>query len=262
MIKFSTFEKFRDLFYKNSGIYLKDHKIYLIENRLQKYINKYKLDNYDEYYKFIINNSNKNVLVEFVNSLTTNYSYFYRDPVHFRFLEYYLKYKIKDKKLRIWSAGCSTGQEAYTISLMFNKFSKHIPIDSKILASDISTTVLDKAINGKFERTKVEPYVSNEELEQFFRIIDEKYIEVKERLKRFITFRKLNLLSPFPFDGKFDIIFLRNVMIYFDKQEKDKIINKLYNYIKDDGYLILGLSETISEIKTPFITRKYSIYKK
>jgi len=259
---YKLFDQFRNLFYEKSGIFLKDHKIYLIENRLQKYVNKYCDGNFEEYYSLLRDNPEKSILTEFVNALTTNYSYFFRDPIHFDFLKFYLNHKFNDDYLRIWSAACSTGQEPYSAGIILDKNLAKIPTDSKILATDISTRVLEEAKKGIYQAEKVENYIDKSDFKYYFEHLPDRKVVVRNNVKRHITFGKLNLLGNYPFKKNFDIIFLRNVLIYFDKEEKEVIINKLYNYVKPGGYLILGLSETLTEIKSNFRNKKYSIYKR
>jgi chemotaxis protein methyltransferase CheR len=261
----TAFKNLIDLFYKNTGIRLEDHKKYLLINRLDKFVGVDKTFlTFEDYYKALIKDKTGNLIREFVNRLTTNYSFFFREEVHFRFLKYYFLSRIKDKKyIRIWSAGCSTGEEPYSIAILArNTISNLDEIDFKILATDISTRVLEVAKRGIYDLSKInnKSYVHN--FLYYFKKYDDGNIEVKEEIKKYIVFNYLNLLSGYPFKKQFDIVFLRNVLIYFNNKEKEIILNKIYNYIKPDGYLILGLSESLLGVNTDFKTIKYSIFKK
>lgn len=174
--------------------------------------------------------------------------------------------KKNEKELRIWSAGCSTGEEAYTIAItLFEYFNGKVPPEFLILATDIDTQVLEKAQEGNYPAdhlSEVDPkylktYFTQNENEKgvFFKVIDQ--------LKKVVYFRRLNLLSDeYPMKKKFDIIFCRNVIIYFDRETQKRLFEKYYNYLKDDGYLLIGHSENITSITDKFILTGRTIYKK
>ena len=265
MLKESTFKKFTDFFYDKAGIRLTAEKKYLIINRLDKIIGADKsFKTYDDYYKSLSEDFNGDLTKDFINRLTTNYSFFFREEAHFDFLEYFLLNRISDRKyLRIWSAACSTGEEPYAIALLAKRCLINIDeLDFRILATDISTKVLEKAKEGTYELVKVNNRNKLDRYLSYFSKDKEGHITVKDEIKKLITFKQLNLLSTYPFKKKFDIVFLRNVLIYFENNEKEIILNKIYDVIKPDGYLIMGLSESLIGVKTDFKNIKYSIYKK
>jgi len=245
---------------------LKEHKKYLVINRLQKYIGQDKIFNsFEEYFKALNSDNDKELLTNFINLLTTNYSYFFREKIHFDFLAYYLKNKISDQKyVRIWSAACSTGEEAYSIAITVFESIKNIQnLDFKILATDISTKVLQAAKTGCYDIDKVDKSITDKIIKKYFKIDEiNNTITSNSNLKDLITFRQLNLLSSYPFKKNFDIIFLRNIMIYLNKEEKEIILNKIYQYLKPEGFLIIGLSESLVGVNSLFKPIKHSIYKK
>jgi chemotaxis protein methyltransferase CheR len=235
-------------------------------SRLQKYVGENKVyKNYEEYYEELSKGKDHDLITDFVNILTTNFSYFFREKLHFNFLQYFLKNKIEGKNyIRIWSAACSTGEEPYSIAITCRENVGNIDmLDFKILATDISTKVLIEAEKGTYDLGKVEKSLTKMNILNNFKT-DKKdnTITASDKIKKMIAFRQLNLLNPYPFNKNFDLVFLRNVLIYFNKNEKEIILNRIYDYIKPDGYLVIGLSESLLGMKTGFKVIKYSIYKK
>lgn len=268
MIKLSEelFKKFTSLAHKVAGITIKDYKLYLVESRLSRFVGEGKeFGSYEDFYNALISGKDKNLNIQFIQSLTTNYTFFFREPIHFKFLQYYLyKYASSQSYLRFWSAGCSSGEEAYSIALTCLKTIPDIDsYDCKILASDISYDLLKFAQNGVFHHTKIKGEIDDKDLRNFF-IYDplKKQFIVKEIVKNIISFRYINLIDMPEFKKRFDIIFLRNVLIYFDEKEKTDILNNLYELLKPGGYIILGLSESLVGINHRFKTLKHSIYRK
>lgn len=260
----SLFVKFASLFFEKTGIRLKDYKKYLIINRLAKFVgddSEYK--NFQELYDALTSGESEDLLYKFINAITTNFSYFFREKIHFDFLSHFFKNIYKDAPyIRIWSAACSTGEEAYSAAITaFENLSSDKINRLKILGTDISTRVVNAALKGVYDYAKIESQLGQKVAEDYFDRYDDKLI-VKDKVKSLIDFRYLNLMSSYPFTKEFDIVFLRNVLIYFDNKEKEYIINKIYPYVKKDGYLIIGLSESTVGIKHNFKSLKYSIYKK
>jgi chemotaxis protein methyltransferase CheR len=259
-----VFKKFTDLLFKNSGITLKEHKKYLLIHRLSKYVGPNKeFKSFDEYYDALIVDKSGKVMENFVNTLTTNWSFFFREPVHFDFLKNHLKeVAAKENYIRIWSAACSTGEEPYSMSISaFQSLKTPYQYDLKILASDISTRVLKLAGEGRYHYTKVRGHIEEAELRSYFDFDRENNdFIVKPQIKNLISFRYLNLLEHYPFNKKFDVVFLRNVLIYFDNKEKEYVINKIHEHLKPGGILILGLSESLVGIRHKLNSIKNSIY--
>ncbi len=260
------FKKFTTLLFEQSGISLKDHKKYLLIHRLSKMVGPDKpYQDYEKYYQALINDRQGILMKGFVNILTTNYSFFFRENLHFEFLKEYLKEKTDLKEeLRFWSAACSTGEESYSMAISILQTLQNAESrDIKILATDISTNVLNIAINGRYHYTKVRGHIDDQELKRFFSF-DQSHNDfiIKENVKKLIAFRHFNLFDTYPFTRQFDIVFLRNVLIYFDNQEKELIVNKIFDHIKPKGYLILGLSESLVGIKHGYKHMKNSLYQK
>lgn len=262
----NLFQKYSDLLYKTAGLRLPEHKKYLLEYRLSKYIGEQTgYFNFQQFYDALV--SDKDILNIFLEEMTTNYTYFFRELIHFKFLEYYLNnLGNKEPYINIWSAGCASGEEPYSIAMTVSKMPDYIINKTKILATDISQKVLFKAINGEYNRRSVEDNSEINLLKKYpeFFIFDYKneVFKISEKLKKMISFRLLNLVDAFPFSKKFDIVFLRNVLIYFENDVKEEILRKIFEILKPQGFLIISLSESLVGIKHRFTQKKYSIYKK
>jgi len=176
------------------------------------------------------------------------------------------KKKKRDKKIRIWSAGCSTGEEPYTLSMVL---SEHIrtpeDMDIKILATDLSTRVLKKAMQGLYLKDRIKG-ISPQMLSTYFKKGEgglKDYYQVQDHLRKMIVFRRLNLTDEiFPFKGQFDFIFCRNVMIYFDKQTQSKLVSKFHKHLSPDGHLFIGHSESLTGTNNKFRYVQPTVYQK
>lgn len=262
------FERFREVIYRESGIKLSPMKKALVQSRLMRRMRELRIGSFEEYYEYLQGNYNAEI-IDLINCITTNKTEFFREAAHFDYLRNTVlpQYeKEKRKELRIWCAGCSTGEEAYTIGITLGEYyrGKEMP-QIRILATDIDTRVLDTARRGVYRDESVR--VMDESLlkRYFLRGTGDNagYFRVKEDLGRLVTFRRLNLLDDvFPMKKKFNIIFCRNVVIYFDKDSQVKLFKQFYRYLEDDGYLFIGHSETLTSVSELFAFRGKSIYGK
>ena len=260
------FVMFSELLYKTSGIAMKPHKKYLMLHRLSKFVGAGKrYPDFPAYYNALKQDASGKLLVEFVNVLTTNFTFFFREKVHFDFLRDYLKTNADSQEyIRIWSAACSTGEEPYSIGITAIQALHDVEKrDIRVLATDISKQVLAAADNAMYHYTKIRGHIDEKELRLYFNFDkDSNDFIVKPHIKNLITFRYLNLMEDYPFNKLFDVVFLRNVLIYFENNEKEIIINKITEHIKPGGYLILGLSESMVGLKHSLTVTKNSIYQK
>jgi len=248
------FNMMRELIYERFGICLSDQKQSMVAGRLQKVLRQLSFQSFTEYYHYLINDKSGGALTEFINNISTNHTYFNRESAHFDFFsQKILPEMIEDLRkrnehdIRIWDAGCSSGEEAYMIMfLLFDFFaSKYQYWDCGLLATDISQRVLDFASKGIYMSDRLNK-LPKRYLPQFFDRIDENQWKVKPNVKKEILFRRFNLMSHvFPFKKKFHTIFCRNVMIYFDQPTRERIVSKFHQNIERNGYLIIGLSETL-----------------
>ena len=231
------FEDFCKYIYDKVGIKLTDRKRSLVHNRLRKRLVQLNLTSYGEYFNFVKTHKGKDEFVHMVNAITTNVTTFFRDPKQFQTLSQLVLpfYEKLNRSIRIWSAGCSTGEEPYTIAIEIMKYIKNFRFE--IVATDISTKVLEQAEAGlyKYEQVKT---VSTQYLDQFFIKRDELY-EVHPDVRKFVKFKQLNLIDD-TFPSNIDIIFCRNVVIYFDKETKDFIV--YFIFTKNNVHIILKKS--------------------
>lgn len=250
----------------NYGINLESKK-HLIEGRLNHLITEKGFQSLDEYVQYVIHSDSKEEISFLLNKLTTNHTFFMREKEHFNFFEQHilpkLKKEVKDMDLRIWSAGCSSGEEAYTLAMIMQSFfgKEAGYFDKKILATDISANVLEKAKSGIFSMEAVNTLPSHWKYDYFKNLKNGKF-QVIEKLRKEIIFRSFNLMEEFPFRRKFHVIFCRNVMIYFDQKTKERLIQKFYDYTEDGGFLFIGLSESIKKQSNPYQYVMPSVYRK
>ena len=262
------FEHIRDLVGDRTGIVLSDHKIDMVYGRLSRRLRQLGIKKFNEYLSRLSDDEQE--LVEFTNALTTNLTSFFREPHHFDFLRQtglptLLKNR-PNKKLRIWSAGCSTGEEPYTIAMTVKEaMASYYNWDVKILATDLDTNVVNRAKAGVYTEEKVNG-VDKTRLKKWFRKGrgDEHagQMKVSSELQEMITFKQLNLMHDWPMKGKFDIIFCRNVVIYFNKETQRELFDRYADYMANDGYLFVGHSESLAKVSERFKLIGKTIYHK
>lgn len=265
------FNMLKDYIYKHIGINLTDQKKALVTGRLQKSLRKHKLKNFKEYNEFLKADKSGRELSELANNISTNHTFFGREKEHFDFFFQKTLPEIKarhellnNNDIRVWCAGCSTGEESYTILMnMMEYFSPNYHNwNAGLLATDISLRALEIAKKGVYSKDKLDK-INPTWVKRYFLDNGDGNYEVKDILRKETTFGRFNLMNPkFPFKKKFDAIFCRNVMIYFDKPTRDKLVNKFYDLLVNGGYLFIGHSETISRGATKFKFIKPALYQK
>lgn len=262
------FSQLADYIKKHYGIYLKKEKMALVTGRLQNVLIEKGFQNFTDYYNHILSDKSGTEVTTLVDKITTNHTFFMREQDHFTYFKDkvlpYLKTKIKDKDLRVWCAGCSTGEEPYTLAMIIDEFfGKEKSLwDTKILATDISNRVLEIAKGGIYSSDGIGMIPAQWKLNYFKKIDNENNI-ITDQIKKEIIFRKFNLMEEnFPFKRKFHVIYCRNVMIYFDTQTKCKLINKFYDSLEYGGYLFIGHSESINRDDASFKYVMPSVYRK
>lgn len=272
----TEFRLFRELVYKLTGIALSDAKRELVQSRFRKRLRYHKLPSFKAYYELVVSQGeNSPEITELVNCITTNKTDFYREPHHFEFvanrlvpekLAQYAK-GLCAPRLRIWHAGCSTGEEPYTLGITLLEALKGQPgWDFRQLASDIDTNVLAHAERGVYEQERVEP-IPQHLLHTYFlrgRGTQSAYVKVRPELRERITFRQINLLAeqwPINSSAHFDMIFCRNVVIYFDKPTRQRLFARFQTLLKPGGYLFIGHSESLLGISEAFDSLGHTIYR-
>lgn len=244
------YKKFSTLVYQECGINLHEGKQQLLQARLSKRLRNTRINSIDEYLKLLENDEQE--LKNFLDAISTNHTYFFRESHHFECLH--------SGHLNIWCAASSSGEEPY--SLAIDCLEKGFR--PTILATDISTQVLQIGEKGIYsiEKAKNVPLNILKKYFQKGRGQWETYIKAKNQLKRMVTFKRFNLLSDISPQEEFDVIFCRNVLIYFDNTIKTKVIDRLYKALKTNGYLIIGGAESLNNIKHRYKYIKPSIYMK
>jgi len=268
------FSLFQRLIYNESGINLTPAKRELLKSRLMKRLRERSLTSFKEYYRYVTEeDTTGEELVSMLDCISTNLTEFFREAAHFDFLSEKVlpvllenKRKKREKKIRIWCAGCSTGEEPYTISMVLAEHIEQLyEWDIKILATDLSTRVLKKAMQGVYAKDRLRGiplHMLNTYFEKGEHNFKDHY-QTKDFLRNMIVFRRLNLTDEtFPFKGQFDFVFCRNVMIYFNKQTQTELVSKFYKHLAPDGHLFIGHSESLAGTETRFRYVRPTIYQK
>jgi chemotaxis protein methyltransferase CheR len=243
----------------------------MLQGRLLKRIRQLKMSSYTEYKEYFFSKEGQQKeLYNFLSVVTTNKTDFFREPVHFDFLTNTLLPELvneqKKSMVKIWSAACSSGEEPYTISIVLNEFKEEHPqFGFSILGTDISLNVLDKAAKGIYAEKEVDLIPLNLKKKYFLRSKDRKNptVKVQPILQKNFSLQYLNLMdSVYDLKETFDVIFCRNVLIYFDRETQEKVINKLCERLIPGGYLFIGHSESVANMNVPLINIKPTIFKR
>lgn len=267
MLTDKEFELFKHLIYQQVGIKLDEPKKTLLVSRLGKRLRDLQLPSYQAYYDCVSGNGGEEELIKLLDLVSTNKTEFYREPVHFDFLRDQVLPEVQSSKtLRIWSSASSSGEEPYTIAMTLSDAITDINRwDIKILASDISTRVLAKASAGIYEEERVSQ-LSNDLVKRHFlrgKGPQAGKLQVRPQIARLVAFRRINLMDPtFPIRSPLDVIFCRNVMIYFDRPTQAKLMEKFFRYLRPGGYLFIGHSESLQWIDHQFTYLRPTIYQK
>lgn len=265
-IKQKEFTELIEFIKSNYGINLIQKKT-LIEGRLSNIINEQGFDNFGDYLQKVFTDSSGAELTILVNKLTTNHTFFMREANHFDFFRENVLPQLaslKTRDLRIWSAGCSSGEEPYTLSMIVHDHlgEEKKLWDSRILATDISVKALEKAEKGIYQSEDIEQVPKKWKL-GYFKPSDRDTFQLKDEIRNDIVFRIFNLMeAQFPFKRKFHVIFCRNVMIYFDRDTKNELVEKFYDCLEPGGYLFIGHSESINREETRFKYVLPAVYRK
>ena len=256
------FERVRKLIYDHAGIALSPQKEDMVYSRLARRLRVVGLTNFDDYLA-LLERGDESEWESFVNSLTTNLTSFFREEHHFPLLQEYLRPRMKNTHLAIWCSAASTGEEPYTLAITVAELFGRIPSNVKILASDLDTQVLDKARLGVYSLERVEKLPEKLLQKYFLRGsgAQEGQVRVRPELQAMLTFRQVNLLdASWPMRGPFDVIFCRNVMIYFDKETQYAILDKFVPLMAPDGLLFAGHSESFQQAAALFKLRNRTVY--
>lgn len=266
----SQFKQISTLVYSKSGINLHAGKKELVRARLGKRLRAVGCRGFDEYYDFLTKDEGGGELVRMLDAITTNKTSFFREKAHYDFLEKTIFPAIAPNRrgranIRCWCAGCSSGEEPYTLAICASEYFRAYPhVDFRILGTDISTEILDIAGKGVYPEAKVQD-MSVVLLRRYFQKgygKHEGYYRAKDSLKKMVTFKNHNLMEPCVFAEPFGLILCRNVMIYFDKETQTALVRRFYNCLTGGGYLFVGHAESLTGIEHSFTYIQPTIYRK
>jgi len=249
----ADFRSLAQFAYEQAGIALADSKRNLVYSRLSRRLRALGLTSFRQYREFLA--ANVSELESFINAISTNLTKFFREAHHFDHFRTHVAvpfvqaaHGVVGRRLRVWSAGCSTGEEPYTIGVVLKREIRNIDRhDVRILATDIDTEVIGKGSRGKYPVSSIDevPKTYREYFQPVGGDRKSENVIVGEEIRNLVTFRRLNLMEPWPFSGNFDAIFCRNVMIYFDAATKAALIDRFTQKIKPGGLLYIGHSESL-----------------
>jgi len=262
------FEKIRKYIKDNYGISLSDEKKTLVHSRLRTTLDELGFNSFTQYFDYLISDKTGEAIKRFVEKITTNHTFFMRESDHFDYfrenvLPYIESEYSSQHDMRMWCAACSSGEESVTLQIISHDYFKKTGQNwnSELLATDISTKVLDKAVDGKYP-TEALASMPVEWRTNYFTKVDNQFSKVTDEIRKNITYRKFNLMDNFPFKKKFQVIFCRNVMIYFDTQTRDSVVRKFFEVTEPGGYLFIGHSESISNSNTGYQYIKPAVYRR
>lgn len=252
----------------NYGIHLKKEKKTLVTGRLHNVLIESGCKSFTEYFNHLQSDKTGEAVTKLLNKITTNHTFFLREEDHFNYFKDkllpYFEKTIKNKDLRIWSAGCSSGEEPLTLAMIINDYFRKEKMlwDTKILATDISDRILVKARAGQYSNEQLASLPINWRTNYFKKVNNENSVLI-DKMKNEIIYRKFNLMDNiFPFKKKFHVIFCRNVMIYFDSKTKIELVNKFYELTEPGGYLFIGHSESLNRDVTKYKYIMPAVYRK
>lgn len=246
------YHKFRQFLEKQCGIVLGENKQYLVRSRLASLLYKFNYNSTDELINAVVTGYDRNLLQSVIDAMTTNETLWFRDNYPFDLLVRNLLPELarKNRKIRIWSAACSSGQEPYSIAMSVLEFQRMRPgalrYGVEIIATDLSSEMLDKCRLGVYDELSLARGLSPQRRQSFFEMHPSGQMQIKNEVRNMVTFRSLNLLGSYASLGRFDVVFCRNVLIYFSSDVKLKILQQIAAQLQPEGVLFLGASESIS----------------
>ncbi len=268
----SDFERLGSLIYRLSGIKMPASKKVMAEARIKKRLKALNMTSFSEYVNFVFSPKGSGTeILHVLDVISTNKTDFFREPFHFNYLtdvvlSDYLK-KNSSLQYKIWSAGCSSGEEVYTLAIVLSEFSqKNREFDFSIFGTDISTAILDLATKGVYAESRLHPGVNQALIRKYFMMCKDQALKtcrVVPEIRQKTRFARLNFMDDnYCIAEKFDAIFCRNVLIYFDRSTQEKVVQKLCNYLKPGGYLFHGHSESLIGMDLPLKNIKPTIFQK
>jgi chemotaxis protein methyltransferase CheR len=267
------FIRFKEFIEAELGIRMPDAKKTMLQARLQKRLRKLSISTFEDYYAYVFSQKGKeSELHHMIDVVTTNKTDFFREPGHFEYLSQKvlpnMVYGRKDsvKRVNVWSAGCATGEEPYTLAMVLSDFAlKCQEFNFLVIGTDISTHVLTKAETGIYDEERIEPIPHLMRKKYLLKSKDKtkRLIRIAPEIRKHTRFLRLNLMdSHYNLPEFMDIIFFRNVLIYFKRETQEKVLNQMSRHLTHGGYLFVGHSETLSGLKIPFVQESATVYRK
>ncbi|MBO5690954.1 MAG: chemotaxis protein CheR [Spirochaetaceae bacterium] len=270
----NEFRKIASYIEKNVGIKMPPEKRLMMQSRLASRLKALHLDSYKQYIDYVFSgkDADNHEIIMMIDAMTTNLTEFFREPQHFEFMRNVVLPGYAEQgrgKIKLWSAGCSTGQEPYTLSLVMSEYIRQNPLSSirdySVLATDISTKVLDKAASAIYPMDAVKGIPKQTMYQYFLKGKDpsKPSVRLKQDIRDRVNFMRLNFMDDdYGFRDTLQIIFCRNVLIYFDKKNQERVITQFLRYLEPGGYLFLGHSETIFGMTLPFKTVAPTVFQR
>lgn len=253
-----SYDLFRTFLEQQCGIVLGENKQYLVKSRLAPLMAKFQLTSLGELVTRTLAPTERQLRAAVIDAMTTNETLWFRDDYPFKLLQSKLLPAFADRKtpIKIWSAASSSGQEPYSIAMSVLEYQKKnpgtFPRGVQVIGTDISTTMLDHCKYGHYDNLAIARGLSEERKQRFFEKGENGMLKIKDEVKKMVSFRPLNLLNSYSLMGRFDIVFCRNVLIYFSPEIKAQIISQIHGVLNNDGYLFLGASESLSGLNQNF----------
>ena len=270
-LSLKDFRKLASYIERNVGIKMPEQKLLMMQARLSSRLNVLEIADFSEYVEYVLSGKNNEEVMHMIDVMTTNLTYFFRESAHFDYLSEKILPEFvsqKRKNLKVWSAGCSTGQEPYTISIVLKEFLRQQELykfNFSILASDVSTRVLAVAEKAIYPLDSVSKLSMSIKKKYFLKSKDSKkeLVRLKADVRNSVKFKHLNFIDKdYGLNDSFQIIFCRNVLIYFDKETQKKVLEKFMSYLEPGGFLFLGHSETIMNMNLPLRTVAPTVFQK
>lgn len=265
------FSRVSSYIYTELGIKMPVEKQVMLQSRLLKRLSELKINSFKEYFDLVFSkNGMEQELIKMIDLVTTNKTDFFREPGHFDYLKEHVLPELVDnkrrKKIKIWSAGCSSGEEPYTLAMVMKDFLREYPgVDFEILGTDLSMRILERAYYGIYAMDRIAVLPLSLKQKYFLKSKDpaENRARVNRELRSKVKFQRLNLMDgSYPVDYDFDIVFCRNVIIYFERETQEAVINKILNHLKSGGHFFLGHSESLTNMDVPLKNIKPTIFRK
>ena len=268
----NQFRRIAEIAQARWGLHLTDKKLPLVSNRLASFLRHSRFGSIEEYLSHLERECDEEDMLVFFDLLSTNVTSFFRDQQHFDYLERELYTPLArgnivtpGRRIRIWSAACSTGQEPYSLAINALECLPDLGAwDFRILATDLSTFAVEQAKAGRYAEDKVAEVPPELRRKHFARVRSEReaIYEVSPEVRGLVTIARMNLMDPWPFRGKFDVIFCRNVMIYFNADTRRSLVLRFHNLLRPGGILAVGSAETLAGLDVPFRAAQASVYVK